>query len=258
MDWVKLTTDYFDDLEIVLGSDAEEVMFTRGLALAGKIEEHGFIPEAMLSRLTRRPATAKRTAAALVRRGLWAKVRGGYQIESWERIQAELERLVAKKKRDRDRKRAERAASRDMSMDVSADSPAPGPVDRLLNQEEELERTAAAAALPGHLDVLRAKLQAHTPLRALRFDSLTAEQRDRIGALLEVHGDDPLVRVAIDTCRNPPPVHVGAFLGSWEAMPAPGTRRLGVVRPRLCEIHQTTLTPSGACTSCASDQKAAR
>ena len=39
MEWVKLTTDYFRDLAIALGDDALEVMFTRGLALAGEIEQ---------------------------------------------------------------------------------------------------------------------------------------------------------------------------------------------------------------------------
>ena len=75
MEWVKLTTDYFRDLAIALGDDAQEVMFTRGLALAGEIEQSGFIPDAMLPGLTRRPALAKKTAQKLVKADLWESTR---------------------------------------------------------------------------------------------------------------------------------------------------------------------------------------
>lgn len=114
---------------------------------------------------------------------------------------------------------------------------------------------AAAAALPGRLAILQSKLQAHTPLRGLRFDTLTDDQVDRLAALVELHGDDPLVTVAIATCRNPAPTYVTAFLGTWEALPPPG-RPLHVVKQQLCDIHSTPLSPTGVCSSCASDLKA--
>jgi hypothetical protein len=104
--------------------------------------------------------------------------------------------------------------------------------------------------------VLRSKLQAHTALRGLRFDTLTADQTNRLTALIELHGDEPLVSVARNTLRDPAPTYVTAFLGTWEALPAPG-QRLHVVRQRLCDIHSTHLSPSGTCSGCASDQKAA-
>ena len=135
MEWVKSLTGYYRLLEIATGTDAMEVMFKRADALAGELGSDGFIPDAMLSQLTRKPGQAKKTAQQLVDAGLWVRVKGGYLIVDWASINAELKRLQDRKKKDRDRKRTERAASRDVSTeraasrDVSTDSPAGGPVD---------------------------------------------------------------------------------------------------------------------------------
>lgn len=260
MDWVKSTTDYYSDFAIATGTDAMEVMFTRGNALAGKIEQHGFIPDAMLVHLTRKPAQAKKTADQLVKAGLWERVRGGYMIVNFARINAELEKLVAKKKRDRDRKRAERR-SRAMSEDASVDSPATCPEDPLYESERKRKTetaaaaavAAAAAGLPTSIDILRSKIHAHTRLQALRFDGLSPERITALEQLIDVHGDDRLVRVALDTCRATPPVHVTAFVGTWEALPAPG-QRLTVVRGPECTDHPGQLATN--CSGCAADRLA--
>ena len=123
MEWVKSTIGYYRLFEIAAGTDAMEVMFKRADALAGEIEQGGFIPDAMLPQLTRRPAQAKKTADALVKTGLWARVRGGYQILDWPEINAELVVLHDRRKRDRNRKRAARAAERTST----APAPAPAP-----------------------------------------------------------------------------------------------------------------------------------
>lgn len=264
---MKSRVGYYRLLEIATGSDAMEVMFKRADALAGELGSDGFIPDAMLSTLARKPGQARKIADGLVDTGLWVRVDGGYVIVDWVTINSELKRLQDRKKRDRDRKRAERAASR-TSTDVSADSPVDGPVDGPGDSLYESERktkkktaaaaaepAAAAAAVPTAVEILRSKIQAHTPLRGLRFDALTPEQTDRLTALLETHGDDPLVAVAISTCRHPAPTSVTAFLGTWEAMPPPG-RALHVVRPKRCDIHGTQLTPSGNCNACAADARA--
>lgn len=257
MEWVKLTTDYYRDLAVALGDDAMEIMFTRGLGLAGEIEQSGFIPDALLVGLTRRPALARKTAQRLVKAELWERVQGGYQIVNWSEIQAELDRLVAKKRRDKERKRRARreagsSASAPASVDESA--PASGAVSRgpsLRSLESEIDAAAAAVADPV-LDVLRSKLQAHTRLQALRFDTLLPSAQERLVELVAVHGDERLVQVALDTCRATPPVHVTAFLGTWEALPAPG-QRLAAVK-RRCPSHDwITLTPGGSCTACASE-----
>lgn len=265
MEWVKLTTDYFRDLAIALGDDALEVMFTRGLALAGEIEQSGFIPDALLPGLTRRPALAKKTAQKLVKADLWERVPGGYQIVNWSEIQAELERLVAKKKRDKERKRRDRAVARESGA-VSAPVSAPASVDEsapasrgpsLRSSESEVDAAAAAAApmaIDPVLDVLRVKLQAHTRLQALRFDTLTPPAAARLVELVELHGDDRLVKVALDTCRATPPVHVSAFLGTWEALPPPG-QRLRAVEQQFCTTHTwQRRTTAGVCPACESER----
>ena len=263
MEWVKLTTDYFRDLAIALGDDALEVMFTRGLALAGEIEQSGFIPDALLPGLTRRPALAKKTAQKLVKADLWERVPGGYQIVNWSEIQAELERLVAKKKRDKERKRRDRAAAREseaVSAPASVDASAPasdaasrGPSLRSL--EKELD-AAAAATLPLALDPMLAGLQAamhrYTKLRHIRFDATPAEKVAEIRDLIALHGDERLVEIALKAPEDV--AHVGWFLGSWRALPAPG-KRLAAVEQRFCTTHDwISLSPSGACTACASER----
>ena len=116
---------------------------------------------------------------------------------------------------------------------------------------------AAAGTLDPVVDVLRAKLQAHTRLQALRFDTLGPDQVDLIHHLVQVHGDDRLAQVALDTCRSTPPVHVSAFLGTWDALPAPG-QRLRAVEQRFCDVHDwIRLTAAGVCTACASEAKGA-
>ena len=117
---------------------------------------------------------------------------------------------------------------------------------------------AAAAAAPSDLhpvlDVLRSKLQSHTRLQALRFDTLTQHQAEQLAALVEIHGDDRLVKVALDTCRATPPVHVSAFLGTWDALPAPG-QRLRAVEQQFCTIHTwQRRTTAGACPACESER----
>lgn len=271
MEWVKSTTGYYRLTSIATGSDALEVMFKRGDALAGEIEQGGFIPDAMIPQLCRgSKAQAKKLADQLVKTGLWARVRGGYLIVDWPEINAELVVLHNRRKRDRERKRAERAASRDMSVDASvdgstdgsvdepADSPADCPVDSLLDHQRKSKKKNAAAAapagqapdgdLPPAVAILRSGLDAHK--LTVRWDRLTTDELAEIEALVETHGDAVLIKAALAAYQpNKPPVYAKAWLGGWRALPAPG--RLGLVR--ICDVHGTKLTPAGVCTSCTAD-----
>ncbi len=268
MEWVKLTTDYYDDFAIVSVDDAAEVMFTRGIALAGKLEQHGFIPEAMLLRLTRKTTMiqAKKVAGILVKSGLWERVRNGYQIVNFEAINSELEKLVAKKKRDRERKAAERAASRaaseDMSTDESSDSPAPCPEDSLLDHKSKSQKKNAAAAtrvargderppsddLPPAVAILRSALDARK--LSVRWDRLTADELDEIEHLIDTHGDSALVKSALAAYQpNQPPVYAKAWLGGWRALRAPG--QLELVENCTEPGHSGT---EKHCTQCASER----
>lgn len=261
MEWVKSLTGYYRLLEIATGSDAMEVMFKRADALAGEIGSDGFIPDAMLPQLTRKPAQAKKIAAELVKTGLWVRVRGGYLIVDWVSINAELKRLQDRKKRDRDRKRSDRAASRGESVDVSADSPADGPVDSLYESERETKKKTAAAAavpdrppLPPSLEILKARCDA-TKL-TVRWDRLTAEQHAEIEQLIEVHGDAALAKSALQQHRTDhPAVFAQAWLPGWRALVAPGTG-LRLVDDPPCPKHEAQGGTTRHCASCAADRLA--
>lgn len=132
MEWVKQRTDYYLKAPVAMGDDAMEVMLERGRALAGQLEQHGFIPDSLLHHLTRKPAAARKTAQALVAADLWERVPGGYLIVGWDEDQESFEKEAARLQRDAERKRKERAKARlsaDVSKDASTDTPWDSPGD---------------------------------------------------------------------------------------------------------------------------------
>lgn len=248
MEWVKLLTKYPRDTAILTGDDADEVMFTRGMAHVGENETGGFIPDAALAGLTRWHTRRRKIADKLVERGLWEKAPGGYRIVNWHKHNAELEAIIARRRVDairQKRKRAKERASREASRDRPRDSHAP--------REEEVDAAAAACELPPILDVFRGKLRRFTALSALRWDTLTADQAAELQRLVDLHGDDRLVDVAVRTCRTPPPVHVSAFLGTWQSLPT-AAERLRIVDEPKCPKHPHELARS--CRGCAADDLA--
>lgn len=271
MDWVKNTIGYYRLVGIAAGSDAMEVMFKRGDALAGEIEQGGFIPDAMVPQLCRgSKAQAKKLADQLVKTGLWARVRGGYLIVDWPEINAELVVLHNRRRRDRERKRAERAASRDASVDMSedasldepVDSPADCPEDSLLDHQSKNQKKNAAAArahddpagdLPPAVAILRSALDARK--LHVRWDRLTSAELTEIEQLIETHGDAALVKSALTAYQpNKPPVYAKAWLSGWRQLRAPGDLRV-VTDPCPQPGHSGT---TKHCTQCASEQKAAQ
>lgn len=227
MEWVKQRTDYYLKAPVAMGDDAMEVMLERGRALAGQLEQHGFIPDSLLHHLTRKPAQARKTAQALVDGDLWERVPGGYLIVGWAEDQEALEKEVARKERDAARKRTKRAQSRasgDESADADADSPGDGPSDssRASDSEEDLDTAAAASSdeladetdLPGELVILRARLDAAN--LAVRWDKLSRAQVTEMVALQHRFGDNLLVEIAKKSWRaDSPPQYAQAWLGNW-------------------------------------------
>ena len=255
MEWVKLDTTFYLDAAIVRAGEAAEVLFVRAMAYCGDQENDGLVEREILPRLC--PTRGGSRAAALVREGLWEVVPAGWRFVSWSRHQRTREQVEAD--REASRRRQARRRSQDTSHAVTNAVTTPEVTEQ---RREEERRTAAAAAdgaaaaalIDPTLDVFRAKIQAHTRLQALRFDTLGPEQTQLLVALIDKHGDDRLVKVALDTCKPTPPVHVSAFLGTWEALPAPGVR-LAAVEQRFCPTHDwVRLTPGGACTACASER----
>lgn len=243
MEWVKLDTTFYLDEAIVAAGEAAEVLFVRAMAWCGDRENDGVVPRDIVPRLT--PTRGKARAAALVREGLWEPVPEGWRIRSWSR-----------KQRTKTQVEGERAAGRKRQADYKARNAVSNGVSNAKVTGESRGRvdTAAAADLDPVLGVLRSKLQEHTRLQGLRFDALRPDDAAELVALVEMHGDQRLVDVAIDTCRTPTPVHVGAFMNTWRTLPPPG-QRLAAVTPRArCDTHDwITLTSGGVCTACASE-----
>jgi len=283
MDWVKLYTTYPDDVAIATADDSGEVMFTRGIAYCGRADTGGFIPDTKLQDLTRRPARAKTIVRQLTRDtplgdpGPWEKVTGGYRIRNWSHYQEQLDALAARRKNDRTRKAKQRATSRDTpdpttseSRDRSRDSHTTDHVTgHVMSRGESKSKsrnaaaaafTAAAAAdeIPTAIAILRDKLQSHTALQALRFDQLGNENTTLLLQLIDTHGDARLVDTAVRTTRQPPPVHVAAFIGTWKAMPPPG-QRLAVVKAycTVADHRDVELRTDGTCGQCIVDAKVA-
>lgn len=98
--------DFYDHPKTLDMSDAATALWTRaGSYSAAKLTD-GFVPDAMLARLSQTPEEA---AQELVRRGLWKRVRGGHQFHQWEdRGNLTRERIEAERSADRQRKRRAR------------------------------------------------------------------------------------------------------------------------------------------------------
>lgn len=263
MDWVKLYTSYFDDVAIATGSDAAEVMFTRGIAHVGRAETGGFIATEQLHSLTRRPAQARKIADQLTQpapngdAGPWVKVTGGYRIRNWEPAQAELEALLRRRKSDAARKRAQRDRDRGVSRDESA-----GQSRDCHTTERREEKTAAAAAgqtppqpvenLPGELQILRGKLDARK--LHVRWDRLAPDQVAEIVDLIHIHGDGPLVKAALAAYQPNDPIQFAqGWLSHWRALSTAGLR---AVPDPVCEIHPAQGMPARSCSYCAADRLA--
>lgn len=213
----------------------------------------------------------------LVAVNLWETTDTGYVFHDWADWQPTKAAVEADRAAARERMARNRSNKRGGSDDVRANTRRTSEGVRL-TPSRPVPTTAAAAAedaaaaadegseddhphLPVKLEILRSRLQRHTPLAALRFDTITTAQAGQLEALIDEHGDERLVDVAVRTCRNPPPVSVTAFIGTWASLPAPG-QRLAVVRRQMCTTHTAIqLSPAGVCTACAgeaNERKAAR
>lgn len=114
----QVDSDFYDHPKTLDMSDAATALWVRaGSYSAAKLTD-GFVADAMLVRLSRTPDEATQE---LVRRGLWRRVRGGYQFHDWEaRGNLTRERVEADRRADRQRKkRARREAHQKGNAQVS-------------------------------------------------------------------------------------------------------------------------------------------
>jgi hypothetical protein len=207
--FVKLLTGYFRDIAIASGTDAMEVMFTRGIATCGETETGGFIPDAIVPSLTRKPAQARKIAQSLVAAGLWevADRDGvpGFEVRTFLFHNRDLDDLQQRRRSDRERQRRHRKTSRELSRDTSQ---AMSRDVTALEKEEEKEAAAAAPRaaagggkipfddLPAPVLRLRDRFAEFTVLNAVRFTDLTPEKLDLLLPLIDRHGVDTLTDFA--------------------------------------------------------------
>jgi hypothetical protein len=255
MDWVKLSSNYYNDPAVMRAGEAAEVLFTRALAYCGDQETEGFIPEEALLRLT--PTRAAARAAALVTEGLWTVVDGGWRFVAWERHQVAQQRLQERREANRERQAKHRANRR--TANGVRNAVTNGDVT-LSEVEEEVDAAAAATREPPtqplspYLEVLRRKLEARKMV--VRWDKLDEDQVAEIEALISIHGDGPLIAAAVRSYQpDNPPAFAQAWLGAWTQLAPPGVVGLRLVDDPACTQpgHNGT---TRFCRECIVEQKA--
>lgn len=128
-EYVPLSISYADDDAILGASPLAELLFVRGLALAGQLSSDGYLTEAqVVYRAGRKLGSEKKVralAAELVERGVWERQDGGYDIRAWLKWNKSSEELGRERAKDRDRKRSERGGTEPGQGPDSAGSPPP-------------------------------------------------------------------------------------------------------------------------------------
>jgi hypothetical protein len=258
MTWFKID-DSFDDHPKVLAAGNEAAgLFVRCGAYAARHLTDGFVPapKALMY-------GSKGLITRLVNAVLFHPVDGGWLIHDYLDYNPSRDQVLKDRKAASDRQKRARDKARESRSSHGVTNGEVTPAVTVPPTRPDPTRTAAAAAdaaaaggdLPVPVAILRSKLQEFTPLRALRFDTLTDTQVDQLSRLIDTHGDGILVDVAKRTCRATPPIAVTAFLGTWAALPEPGTRLRAVDEPK-CPApgheHETART----CRLCAADRLA--
>jgi hypothetical protein len=118
MAWVKLDDAFPEHAKVERAGEAAAWMFVCGLCYCSRALTDGFIAEARMRRLTtgRYP---EKTASALVREGLWDRVKGGFQVHDYLVYQPSVEDIKAGRKAKAKRQEEYRQRLRDTESDAS-------------------------------------------------------------------------------------------------------------------------------------------
>lgn len=248
MPWFKVDDKLHDHRKTrQAGRSAMGVWVLAGSWAADNLTD-GFVPASLLSRWG---TTAD--ARKLVSVGLWHEDEQdgekGWRFHEWLERQPSRTQKLAERKARAEAGRLGGQASGRTRREANPKQSASSVLEPPSRPVPTRPAAAAAAAggakrggggggvvdLPGPVAVLRSRMSQHTALAGLRWDTLDADQLERIGALIDRHGDHVLVEWATRTCRTPPPVFASAFLGTWEAIGAPRAVGFDVLAER-CDI----------------------
>lgn len=90
MTWFKVDDSFYDHPKIFDAPDCALALWVRAGCWSARSLKDGFVPANLPARLCDDPDTAVR---ALVDRGLWKKVRGGFQFHDWSEYQPSAEHV---------------------------------------------------------------------------------------------------------------------------------------------------------------------
>lgn len=134
MPWFRVDDSFYDHPKVFDAPDCAVALWVRAGTWSARSLTNGFVPSAMLARFCSDPGIAARE---LVRRGLWLRVRGGFQFHDWHEYQPTREAVDNQRKLKTERQRrwregrsrrhvdASTGASRDASVDGAPTRPAP-------------------------------------------------------------------------------------------------------------------------------------
>lgn len=130
MPWFRVDDSFYDHPKVFDAPDCAVALWVRAGTWAARNLTDGFVPSGMLARFTSDPGTATRE---LVHRGMWGKVKGGYQFHDWHDYQPTKQAVENERKLKNERQRrwreAKRRRSRDGPVDASTDASRDGLVD---------------------------------------------------------------------------------------------------------------------------------
>ena len=117
MEWVKLSTQFYNDPAFDDLTPNAERLFVRCLAFAGAVGTGGVLTQKQIKKVG--ILNSNRYVSELVQNGLWVQTESGdYRIRSWDLWQESADELEQRRKADRERKARARQVSRDQSRDV--------------------------------------------------------------------------------------------------------------------------------------------
>ncbi|NUO57263.1 MAG: hypothetical protein HOV78_11395 [Hamadaea sp.] len=260
MTWFKVDDKLHDHRKIRAAGKAPMGVWVLAGSWSADNLTDGFVPATVLSRWGTR-ADAKK----LVDAGLWhpdeQDGEKGWRFHEWSEFQPTRAQKLAERATKAAAGRAGGVASGRSRREARPKHGASGLVEPPARPGPTAAAAAAGDAPQTPVDdvpiaILAGKLRRYTALAGLRTDKLRDDQADRITALIETHGDQKLVDVAIRTLRrDDPPQTIQAFLAGWESIPKPGAPALQVVQEPCPEPGHTGTTRH--CIQCASEQKAA-